>query len=329
MTVRQPEIDAIVAAWSASQSVPRLAEQFQRSRTTITKILVRAGIHVPTAAEASNQRHHFSDEDERKIVAEYCDISLRASIGQRWSLPDRYIYRILQRHGISPDHRTHTLREDAFDLPISPEAAYWAGFLMADGSITENPKRGPVIELNLAVKDREAVEQFAAFVGASHPITTRHIETGDSCRVQFRSQRMADALAVLGVAPRKTNREHAGDAVASSTDFWRGYFDGDGFYHAHLGKYPTVGICGSLGIIAQWTEFLSRVIGVTITCETMDRKGIHETRVNGLAAVPIIRSLSVGYPFLQRKRAAGSELLALAARTYNENGPGALAPSPS
>jgi len=62
--------------------------------------------------------------------------------------------------------RRYPLNEGAFDT-LTPEAAYWLGFLLADGSVSD----AGLLTLRLAAVDREHVERFRAFVGAGHPVT--------------------------------------------------------------------------------------------------------------------------------------------------------------
>lgn len=311
---------AIQEAFRAGATIPEIAKQQARSTNNVRDILKSMGEKTPGRNEAAAKRHILTREQELAIIEEYYDVTKRPTITERWNLPDRYIYRILKRHAAKTDHRQYTINEAAFDLPITPEAAYWAGFLMADGFITMDEQRSPTLGLDLSIVDRDHVEAFRDFLCAEHPITTRKMETGDSCRLLVRSQRLVDAMDALGIVPGKTNHEKASDIVALNEDFWRGMFDGDGFYHAHRDKYPVVGVCGSIHIVSQWRDFwISRGASVL---NASPHRSIWEARTNGKACHSIIQSLVRGSPFLARKRLTGLEMLALSERTYNENEPG-------
>ena len=109
------------------------------------------------------------------------------------------------RHGAT---RRNTLDETAFDV-VTPESAYWVGFLMAAGSITRAGTRSPAIAVTTADEDRAHLERFRGFVRAMEPIT---VGTRDGFRdasraylsVQVRSARLARTLARFGVVPYKT-----------------------------------------------------------------------------------------------------------------------------
>ena len=66
--------------------------------------------------------------------------------------------------------RQNTLDETAFDV-VTPESAYWVGFLMATGSITRAGTRSPAIAVTTADEDRAHLERFRSFVKAMEPIT--------------------------------------------------------------------------------------------------------------------------------------------------------------
>lgn len=306
---------AIQAAFRAGASIPEIAKQQARSTNNVRDILKGLGEKTPGRNEAAAKRHILTREQELAIIDEYYDVTKRPTITERWNLPDRYIYRILKRHAVKTDHRQYTLNEAAFDLPITPEAAYWAGFLMADGFITLNESRAPMIGLDLSVVDRERVEAFRAFLGAEHPITTRKIETGDSCRFLVRSQRVIDALAALGIVPGKTNHEKASDVVASSEDFWRGYWDGDGCWRG-----ISQATCnGSDAILLQFIGFL-KDIGCSWSWKISHVAGTKSLALNTEAALFWAKRCLGRTPNLARKQDDIRALIARRDGRHNEDG---------
>lgn len=281
-------------------SIPDISTRVGRSTPNVRAILRSLGCPTPTKAEASAVRHIKTPDEERQIVSEYADVEKRVGLSERWGLPNGYLYRILARHGIDADHRQIPVREDAFDLPISDEASYWAGFLMADGYIQRDDIRGARIELDLAREDLDVVESFRDFLGASHSISRRQISSGvESNKISIRSERLADALGVLGVGPGKTNNEKAGDAVALSNDFWRGHLDGDGCYYA-TGEYPMVQNLGSAVLLEQFRSW-ARSVGVDITTNILFHNGIHLINVNGEKAYRLCIALDSSNSHLKRK----------------------------
>lgn len=59
----------------------------------------------------------------------------------------------------------------AFDV-VTNDAAYWIGFLFADGSVIKQKRGGALIQLRLSEIDRGQVEAFRRFLGSTHAIST-------------------------------------------------------------------------------------------------------------------------------------------------------------
>jgi len=294
---------AIQTAFRAGSTIPQIAKQQSRSTNNVRDILKSLGEKTPGRTEAGAKRHILTREQELAIIDEYYDVTKRPSITERWNLPNLYIYRILKRHAVQTDHRQYTLNEAAFDLPITPEAAYWAGFLMADGSVTLDPldARAPKIELNLAVKDIAAVAALQRFLNTEIPITTRVIESGNSCKLSIRSRRLAESLAALGIIPGKTNIEEASDPLCKNPFFWRGLMDGDGCFRGN----PGINALGSKRLLEQIIEFIG------IDSRIVFRNGIHSVWWTDRRSVLKIARMfiEIDVPFcLERKK---NDMLAL------------------
>jgi hypothetical protein len=163
------------------------------------------------------------------------------------------------------------VREDAFDNAETDEAAaYWAGFLMADGCISHQGGTRRVI-LELQAGDRAHVEAFAAFLGAGRKLIEvpaksriaygRTIHIRASVRFHATSRRLADALARYGVVPRKSKTAEA-RLLEGNAHFWRGVVDGDGylgFQDGVRGRTPVLSLCGSEPLVRQFQAFVRMV----------------------------------------------------------------------
>lgn len=167
--------------------------------------------------------------------------------------------------------RTYSLDETVFDT-VGPEAAYWIGFLMADGSVSK--KRGTVT-FGLAEKDAAAVNLFRDFLGTNRPICVRvnnkgsfrnaspaHILTVDS-------HRLVERLAEFGVVPEKTAGCRA-IGLAQDRHFWRGCLDGDGWLCWQTNgkrrdgtptKTACLGFCGAFDLVSQFADYCSFAVG--------------------------------------------------------------------
>ncbi len=163
--------------------------------------------------------------------------------------------------------RQNTLDETAFDV-VTPESAYWVGFLMATGSITRAGTRSPAIAVTTADEDRAHLERFRSFVKAMEPIT---VGTRDGFRdasrsylsVQVRSARLAKTLARYGVVPHKALVAKAFE-LEGNRHFWRGCIDGDGSVSltSESGRSrPVLSFaCRSRELASQFAEFVRTAV---------------------------------------------------------------------
>jgi len=148
------------------------------------------------------------------------------------------------------------LRTDAFDKTSGQAAPYWIGMLMADGCVNRN---GTGWTIGLGLKDRDHVERFRDFLGATNKIEHYQGPLGEWWRVRVTNTRLAEALAVHGVLPRKSATAQAGDAVRYNPHFWRGVVDGDGTVARRQDGYYRLRLVGSRPLLQQFDAFASIV----------------------------------------------------------------------
>ena len=117
------------------------------------------------------------------------------------------------------------LIEGVFDK-LTPEAAYWIGFLMADGNVCKVVGTSLRIQVGLKESDRDHLVKLARFVNTPNKISGLYY---GCVKLAFASNRIAAKLASYGVVQRKTGIEEVADArLLFDRDFWRGVIDGDG-----------------------------------------------------------------------------------------------------
>lgn len=153
--------------------------------------------------------------------------------------------------------RAPRCRDDVFARP-TPEAAYWIGFLMADGCVMRVRHYQPCVRLGLAVKDDAHVEAFRRFLCTPNRIT--HSSSGQHhsriARLSVSSSRLAQDLAKYGVVPHKQGRECV-RRLAHNRDFWRGVVDGDGCVSMY-GRAAWIQLVGSRALLEQFRNFVCR-----------------------------------------------------------------------
>lgn len=226
--------------------------------------------------------HHsrrITDAQILQAVSRYEAGESTCAIARKLSISDESVRRRLMLLGIplrsmSTAIRRHTLNESAF-TELTPESAYWIGFLFADGHIRPaEPGVSPRIALLLSIKDKGHVEKFREFVGSSHAITIkkphspqmldgRVVRDSGSASIVFSSTHMATDLRRHGMSRNSLARK-ASTALAYSRDFWRGVVDGDGWLRqqsqrgaAHL--YARLGLCGGRALVTQFLDYAKTV----------------------------------------------------------------------
>lgn len=144
------------------------------------------------------------------------------------------------------------LREGVFSSR-SPETAYWAGFLMADGHVSPNLRE---VVLRLSSKDIDHLEAFGEFVGFKNGIRAKT----PIASLKMTSSSMAADLQPWGVVPQKTTV----GKIPSDIDedllphFVRGLIDGDGNIYTRTKPYRrcTISLAGNRAVVGRVGEIL-------------------------------------------------------------------------
>lgn len=173
----------------------------------------------------------------------------------------------------SASYRERLINHEAFDI-LTDEAAYWIGFLMADGCVYQYHNITPRVKLELAHRDIDILEKFKSFLSAEHDIRSRTAsfsgKTARYDRLDFASQRIVDRLAHFGVLPQKTAREQVYH-LENNRHFWRGVVDGDGSLTWSAG-YPAFHLVGGQKLMEQFCEHVAANLSIyTIPRNYKDR----------------------------------------------------------
>lgn len=170
------------------------------------------------------------------------------SIGKELNVDRKLISYYLIKKGYKPNHKfksktkiiqksQKTLNEDIFEKIDSEHKAYWLGFLMADGCVSEKNNR---IELSLQEKDYKHIIKFKEFMNSDHKVGKKIKDNKYiSYRLGFSRKKTKQDLMMHGCIPNKTK-----DMIFPNIKkefkrhFIRGYFDADGCITNH--KTSTV-----------------------------------------------------------------------------------------
>lgn len=241
-------------------------------------------------------------EQRRELLERLAAGETQASIAKSFGVTHSAITPHLRRAGIPPrTSRRHMLDETVFD-EVSPLSAYWAGFLMADGTIRANDH---YFAVHLAWHDRHHILAFKRFLKSSHKIGvnprrgTRQAAVG----MCIFSKPICAALGRFGVIPRKTINVEVID-LDENRDFWRGMIDGDGslgMYDDAYGMVPRLSLCGTKRIIEQFRDYCETVIG-PLNASPSQKGVIWVLSIGGQQAVQLIRHFYQRDDFAMRRK---------------------------
>jgi hypothetical protein len=192
----------------------------------------------------------FTQSEEADVVRLYLDGWSGYDLARKYKCHYRTVLGTLQRQNCPrrPVKR-YALDWKVFLPPLSPEAKYWIGFLMADGCVSKRSE----VTLELKGSDEEHVRKFRAFIKSDAPIK----ETSQRCaRIAIRSIDLALVLADYGIVPRKSLIACAPAALLYSRDFWRGMIDGDGCISPTRSDPRVSLVGGGEAILHQWASFV-------------------------------------------------------------------------
>lgn len=198
-----------------------------------------------------------------------------------------------------------------------PDAAYWTGFLMADGCISiEKRKRAPGIICQLQASDGPHLEKLSRFFGWGNVVYGTKEEHGFA-RISVYQQQIADTLVGYGVTPRKSKTATVCHSLAMNVHFWRGVIDGDGSLQFRVrGNYqaPILHLCGSQFLMRQYAEFVR--FHSTAAANPFFSSSVWNVQISSQSAVYLVRLLyGVGGVSLDRKQAIADRILSMTWKT--------------
>ena len=264
----------------------------------------------------------WTPERDAEIIRRYAAGETGQVIADHFGVCRSTILRRLPRLGAkartnSEAQTKHTLRHDAFDV-LTPDAAYWCGFLFTDGSVSHRPGQTPEVSVGLSECDLGHIEKLRAFLGSTHAITPMKARpmtfkagayiSKAACRYSVRSAKLADRLCALGRYDGPVD-----EGLVQSRDFWRGAMDGDGTIGIS-GGYPYLHLVGSRRLMEAYVRFLGHT--GTRSLHVQPHKMIFSVNASGATAARIIDRLYLqASPVLDRKasRAARIHAWSLAA----------------
>ena len=210
----------------------------------------------------------LTDEEELQIAAIYKSGMSARAIARAYKLSSHtFVAAALKRQGVqqrSPAERNrlYALNPRVFDDVNDEQAAYWWGFIYADGCVHKR-----TLIVSLAYKDRNHLVKLRDFMQSKSPIkritanNPRAFSSCDNARIEFTDRHLASRLIELGILPKRTNldRVHNNIQCRSIRHWLRGFFDGDG--SARKNPNGGLGLCGNQELTLWIRKMLSEQAG--------------------------------------------------------------------
>jgi hypothetical protein len=264
------------------------------------------------------KQFRLSKDQRESVCHRYIAGENSTKLSMTFGVSPSAICSLLKRRGVpirsaSEVQKTCELDESAFDV-ITPESAYWAGFLFADGCIFKR-QSAPSLTLRLASIDSSHVYKFQYFMKSTHKILTVPTQNGgNGIQLQFRSEKIVSRLRELGMDGLNSDPI---EKLYKSKDFWRGVIDGDGsigkYRDPKSGKkeryYASIRLVGGYVLLNRFADFIKK-IDPKINNAVMPHKSIFNISFGGKTAEKVISVLYDGAKLgLDRKVNAAMNIL--------------------
>ena len=168
---------------------------------------------------------------------EYINGATLKEIENKYGIERHWLSNKLRKDGVEirKAQKKYNHNEEAFSKIDNEEAAYWLGFLYADGHVICESKHNGVC-LTIQYRDIEHLCKFRDFISPSSPVKTidrvLHGRLFQYCRLDVFSSKISKDLVTLGCVSRKsailTFPSNKQVPQKWLHHFIRGYFDGDG-----------------------------------------------------------------------------------------------------
>lgn len=228
------DINEVIKDYRDGMKVKDILTRHGMSKATFYNIIREQG------EELRGPRGPERRYDHQIIIEDYLSGMTLDEIAEKHEMPHRQVISpILKKHGIERDRSggPKPLSQKPWNPHLfserTPTAAYWAGFIMADGSLS---KSGAAWCLSLSVHEKD-IEHLYAYCDAIELsrdfVRLQEQRYGESvynmARVQTYFHDLPEIMRPWGIVPRKTYNFVAPDLPEEVLPHYlRGWFDGDG-----------------------------------------------------------------------------------------------------
>jgi len=165
--------------------------------------------------------------------------------------------------------------ENYFEKIDSEDKAYFLGFILADGCVSDDKKfRRKCLAIHISTKDIKILEVFKEKIEYQGDIWYQ--KSRDMCQIRVSSPKIIDDLHKYSIIPRKTNIVQFPNISKNlENHFMRGVFDGDGCISIREDNRENVnGIRGQVNLCSGSKEFIYKFVDKLVEYANVKRNKI-------------------------------------------------------
>jgi hypothetical protein len=170
----------------------------------------------------------------------------------------------------------YSYNKNAFNKILTEQDAYWLGFLLADGYISDGKK--PFVQLKLGAKDYQHLKKFCDYLQYDNYDVIKEVYGGSYTKdnlcyvVKISCKQLSENLKQYGLYGAKSQKEkpYLLNNIELEKHYIRGIIDGDGWIRSTQAGF---GVCGSY----ETMEYIKNYIHSNIVNVSNNNITKHET----------------------------------------------------
>ena len=235
----------IISLYQQGYSCERIGKDLGLNRSSVFNVLKR--YNIPTRTKGGIYSIPIDD-----IINSYNNGERIPDIAKRYNVNPRTIYNYMEKNNIDRNYIyiNKSLRRDYFKTIDSYDKAYFLGFMISDGCVTEDNN----ITMTLREEDSYILEVFRSKICNENPLYRNH--NRNEATFHCKSAELRADLAKYGVVPRKSLYTYIPNNIDKifMSHLLRGIFDGNGWISL---SSHTLGYCaGNINIVISFRDIM-------------------------------------------------------------------------
>lgn len=265
------QFEMIIDKYNSGMTIEDASAGFDINYKTLTYWLKKFNVTLRTSREYVRERKIATmSELGGDIVSVYLSGKSMLDTAKIFSVDPKRVDEIITERGVKRTksescHKAHgsSYNISAFADFNDESAAYFYGFILADGNIDRSMK---TVSVTMNTKDSYILEKLSEYLGTgrqvlnSKPYDKRTGKTYNRSSFGFVNELIVSRLVEQGLSPAKSGKEVLPKFDwLHNRNFWRGVIDGDGWVRV---KESTIGVVCSLEIVNGFLAFIENNIGL-------------------------------------------------------------------